>query len=161
MAKVDIPFPTTGNEVVRIVDLTPMSAAVVRVSGPVSELPRLMGEAFAATSGAIELGHGRIAGPPFARYLDSGERVTAEVGFPVAGPVPESGRVHPTFLPGGTVVSAVHVGPYDTLHETYARVQAWFAESGRTPAGEMWEVYWSEPVGDPATWRTEVCWPVG
>lgn len=143
-------------------ELTARQAAVVRIDVPPSAMPDAIGAAFAEVAGAAARAGVGMSGEPFARYVAFGpERIVAEVGFPVAGPVPESGRVHPTFLPGGLVASAVHVGPYDTLHETYARMQAWFAESGRAPGGEMWEVYWSEPVGDPATWRTEVCWPVG
>jgi effector-binding domain-containing protein len=147
--------------VVELRELEPRPAAVVRIDVPPAEISDAIGAAFAEVAGAAARAGVAIGGEPFARYVSFGpERIVAEVGFPVAGPLPETGRVHPTFLPGGLVASAVHVGPYDTLHETYARMQAWIAESGRTPGGEMWEVYWSEPVGDPTTWRTEVCWPV-
>lgn len=58
---------------------------------------------------------------------------------------------------------AWHVGPYDTLAETYAALMGWIGEQGRTVAGPMWEVYWTDPgtEPDPARWRTEVIIPVG
>ena len=159
MAKVDVPIPTVGNEVVRIVDLTPMSAAVVRVSGPVSELPRLMGEAFAATMGAIELGHGRIAGPPFARYLDFGQRVTAEVGFPFVGGLARDDRVYRADLPGGATVTTTHVGPYETIGVAWDAARAWIDEHGLTLTGAPWETYLTGP-DDPGPPVTTVYWPI-
>ena len=139
----------------------PRDAAVVRVEGPAGDLPVLIGPAFGEVAGAMGQAGVGIAGEPFTRYLAwDGGRVEAEVGFPVLRPAPAVGRVYPTTLPGGEVASIVHVGPYDTLHETYAQLQAWLGARGWSPTGPMWEVYWSEPVGDPSTWRTEICWPV-
>jgi AraC family transcriptional regulator len=38
----------------------------------------------------------------------------------------------------------------------------WMQAEGLEPADTMWEVYLSDPSRqpDPATWRTEVWWPV-
>ena len=65
-------------------------------------------------------------------------------------------------LPGGRVVEATHVGPYDTMEATYGEVQQYLAQSGLTPGDVMWESYLSDPEleTDPATWRTQICWPV-
>ena len=55
-----------------------------------------------------------------------------------------------------------HVGPYDTMADTYTQLLAWAADNGLELATGMWEVYLSDPSAepDPATWRTEVFWPV-
>ena len=106
------------------------------------------------------------AGPPFVRYhAREGERVDIEAGFPVAAPLdaPEgAGEVAGSELPGGPAVAAWHVGPYDTLSETYAALEAWLAAQGRAPAGAPWEVYWTDPGAepDPSRWRTEIVWPI-
>ena len=83
-------------------------------------------------------------------------------GFPVAAAITASGDVVASRLPAGQVVEAVHVGPYDTLEQTYREVEAWIAEQGLRGTDVMWESYLSDPGAepDPATWRTLVCGPV-
>lgn len=142
-------------------ELRETPTAVLRVETDSEGMPAAIGRAFGEVAGALGRAGVRIEGPAFTRYLSWGpDAVVAEVGFGVAAPIAPLGRVVPSSLPGGITVSAVHVGPYDTLAVTYERIQAWFAEHGRQAADVMWEVYWSEPVGDPSTWRTEICWPV-
>jgi len=65
-------------------------------------------------------------------------------------------------LPGGRAVSAIHVGPFDTLEQTYTELMAWMAEQRLQPAEHMWEIYLSDPATepDPSTWRTQIVWPV-
>jgi effector-binding domain-containing protein len=60
------------------------------------------------------------------------------------------------------VVSTLHRGPYDTLHEAYAAIEEWMKGEDLTPAGPPWEVYITDPtaVQDPTEWETEVYWPV-
>jgi effector-binding domain-containing protein len=103
-----------------------------------------------------------LAGAPFARYLSFGDRIRAEIGFPVMRPAPDIGRVVPGRLPGGRVASIVHVGSYDGLEQTYGLLTRWLAELGLQATGPLWEVYWSDPEveTDPATWRTEIFAPV-
>lgn len=136
--------------------------AVVHVDVPADELPQAIGEAIGAVEAAMREAGVDLGGPPFARYLDFGPRIRAEVGFPVLRPAPEMGRVVPGRLPGGRIATVLHLGSYDGLHETYARLVAWLAERGLHPSGPMWEVYWSDPEvePDPATWRTELFAPV-
>jgi effector-binding domain-containing protein len=62
-------------------------------------------------------------------------------------------------LPGGPAIGTEHIGPYDTLGLAYAALSAWLSEHGATAASPPWEVYFSEPTGDPATWRTGVLQP--
>jgi effector-binding domain-containing protein len=66
-----------------------------------------------------------------------------------------SGEVSATETPGGDVVAATHIGPYERLGETHANLQEWVGRSRRTLAGKSWEVYgdWNE---DPAKLETTV-----
>jgi effector-binding domain-containing protein len=59
-------------------------------------------------------------------------------------------------LPGGRVVTGLHVGPYDSVGHTYARMTAWAIAHGLHPTQDMWEVYLTDPERepDPARWRT-------
>ena len=42
-----------------------------------------------------------------------------ECGFPVRVAVDGEGQIKKSKLPGGKVVTTMHIGPYDTLAETY------------------------------------------
>lgn len=137
--------------------------AVVRQTVPMTELTDFFGRAFTATMAAVQSQGGQVAGPPFGKYYGTpSDVVDVEAGFPVAAPITPAGEVVPGTLPAGRVVEAVHVGPFDTLETTYAEVMRYFTDAGLTPADVMWECYLSDPEAepDPATWRTQVCWPV-
>ncbi len=147
---------------IEVHELHPREVAVIRVDVPVAELPRAIGEAIGEVESRMAEAGVEMAGPPFARYLGFGPVVAAEIGCPVRRPAPHVGRVFPAQLPGGRIASILHVGPYETINDTYARLEAWLADTGATAGGPMWEVYWSDPVAepDPATWRTEVLVPL-
>jgi len=71
------------------------------------------------------------------------------------------GRAVPIELPAARSPSPAR-RPYETLDQTYGALMGWIAEQGRSVAGPMWEVYWSDPGAepDPTRWRTEVIIPV-
>jgi DNA-binding transcriptional MerR regulator len=56
-------------------------------------------------------------------------------------PVPEGGRVKVHTLPGGTVASTIHRGPYEDLSKAYAALMVWLEPSGYRPVGPSRELY--------------------
>jgi effector-binding domain-containing protein len=78
-----------------------------------------------------------------------------EVGVQVTGTFTPCRRVVPSVLPGGTVATTVHRGPYGGLDGAHTAVRSWCAARGLRIAGPRWEVYgdWRE---DPAELETEV-----
>ena len=144
--------------------------AVVHGSMPQSEMPGFMDGAFPRLFHAVGAAGLVPGGAPFSRYFAfAPERVECEVGVPLAdipGMPPRAfdgaGDVQPGELPAGQVATGWHVGPYDTISETYARLMAWVAEQGREPSGAMWEVYATDPGAepDPAKWRTQLFVPL-
>jgi effector-binding domain-containing protein len=147
----------------RTVELTEQPTAVLRATVPMDQLPAFFARAFAATAAVIATQGQAPAGPPFGLYhgLPSSS-VDVEAGFPVGTPVVPDGVVAPGVLPGGRAVEAVHVGPYDTMGETYGRVEQWMAGRRLARGPVVWESYLSDPERepDPATWRTVIHWPV-
>jgi effector-binding domain-containing protein len=147
-----------------LLTLTPRKAAIVRIEVPVTQLGEAIGTAIGEITSAIAASSLFPIGGPFTHYLRwDGEMVIADVGFPVTGDIVPRGRVVRGALPGGTVASALHVGPYGTIGDTYGRMKAWIRARGSEPGPTMWEVYRRGPSvePDPAAWQTEVCWPVG
>jgi effector-binding domain-containing protein len=85
-----------------------------------------------------------------------------ECGFSIGKPVEGEGQIRSSKLPGGKVITALHVGPYETLAETYGLIQAWIKENGYQVEEDMWETYLTNPceVPDKSKWMTEIFWPI-
>ncbi len=104
------------------------------------------------------------AGPPVAVYDGfAPDRVLLSGGVPVAASFDGDDEVKPRELPGGRVVTTVHVGPYSGLGPAYAAIQEWAKARNDRLGTPSWEVYPMPPGGepDPAKWVTEIYWSVG
>jgi effector-binding domain-containing protein len=153
--------------------LDPRPTAAVRVTTPMSELDlgALFDEHLPNIAHRLADLGAQPSGPPYGRYHQFGpEQAIVEIGIPTSAPASalrpiasaEDGELASSELPGGEVAVAVHIGSYDGLSETYARLEKWVGAEGRRPAGAPWESYVDDPSEvDPAALRTEVCWPVG
>lgn len=134
--------------------------AVVRATVPLRDLPAFMSRAFAAVVDALARQDVHVTGPPLALYRSvSGDAVDVEAGFPVAAEVAPEGEVRPSSVPGGEAVESVHIGPYETLGDTYREMAGWMQRHGRRPTGLSWESYLTAP-DDPAGPETLVVWPI-
>jgi effector-binding domain-containing protein len=101
--------------------------------------------------------------PMFAIYHGYGkDEVDMEVGLPLPKPIPTQGRVVARELPATLAAVTWHHGSYDTIREAFRAVEAWIEKEGRERTGPPWEVYWTSPADDPdpASWRTEVGYPI-
>jgi effector-binding domain-containing protein len=143
--------------------IEPQAAAGVRSEVPMAELPGVFDRGFTAVMRAAEAQGIAITGPPFGFYPRMPtETVEVVAGFPVASRITADGEVMPFELPGGRVVVATHVGPFEAMEKTYAELIAWSQAEGLTLAEGMWESYLSDPSAepDPSTWRTLIVWPL-
>ncbi len=143
--------------------LEPQPAVVIRTKARADALGPAMGELFPAVLGFVLASPAEPEGPPFCRYLAmDGEEWEIECGMAVSEAVAGEGRIEATELPGGAAVTTMHVGPYETLGQSWEVLQGWVAQNGKAAAAAPWEVYWTDPgeVQDPAQWRTEIVIPV-
>lgn len=143
--------------------LEPQPAVVIRKTARQQELGPVMAELLPAVLEFVLAGPAEPAGPPFCRYLlMDGEEWEIECGMAVSEEVAGDGRVEAAELPGGDAVTTMHVGPYDTLGESWAALNGWVGENGKAVRAAPWEVYWTDPgeVQNPAQWRTEIVMPV-
>ncbi|HEV2846709.1 MAG TPA: GyrI-like domain-containing protein [Thermoanaerobaculia bacterium] len=132
-----------------------------KVSFP--ELSEKLGQFVGEVFGYLQGQGAEPAGPPFTRYHGfEGDKIDFEAGLPTQKALPGSGRIQPGELPGGPVVSTVHMGGYENLPQAGAALDSWVAENGREAAGANWEFYWVAPGhnADPSSWKTEVFKPV-
>jgi effector-binding domain-containing protein len=104
------------------------------------------------------------SGPPFLvteGEMDDPAGLDLVLGVPVDGPFTGAGEVTEGTLPGGTVASALHVGSYRSIGETYGALTSWIAQQGRQIAGPPVETYVSDPdETSTEELRTEVRFPV-
>lgn len=143
--------------------IEPQPAAVVRAEVPMSELRSVFDRGIPAAMQAAQAQGVAITGPPFGFYPRApAATVEVLVGFPVGGAIEPAGDVVPFELPGGRVATGTHVGPYDQLEQTYGELAEWARAQEITLPDGMWECYLSDPSAepDPASWRTQIIWPL-
>jgi effector-binding domain-containing protein len=145
-----------------IVELEPQPAAVVQAEVPMAELPAFFGRAFGAVMEAVARQGLSVVGPPFGYYPKMpGDLVAVAAGFPVSAEVTPEGEVTSLVLPGGRALTVEHVGPYDTLEQTYGELATWVEKNGLATDDVMWESYLTDPDTEPPeNWRTLITWPL-
>lgn len=148
---------------IQMVERPEQTTAAVREQVPMAELADFFSRAFQAIMTALQEQGVQPVGAPFGKYYGQpGAMVDVEAGFPVSAPIAPLGNVIPGYLPGGRVVEATHIGPFDTMERTYAELEQYFAEAELTPGEVMWESYVTDPETepDPAKWHTQISWPI-
>ena len=153
----------TVGQTIEIVELRPQRVATIRRTVPRTGLGAFFMEVFPKLDAAIRAGGGESAGATYARYYNQDPAAfDTEAGIPFRGPFTGSADIAVRELPGGRAARIVHVGPYDTLPEEYARLDAWIAEQGEHRGTGPWESYVETPASaPPSSLRTEVYWPIG
>jgi effector-binding domain-containing protein len=142
---------------VELVDLQPRQVAVVRGHVVVGEIPGFLGAAFGEVIQALSAQGLAPAGPPFGRFVPSGDGFDVEAGFPTTGGVEPAGQVVPGELPGGPAARVMHKGGYGEVAAAYQAAADWVGEHGYVATAPPWETYLDGPeVAEP---RTVVCLP--
>ncbi|SEC98682.1 DNA-binding transcriptional regulator, MerR family [Nocardioides exalbidus] len=119
---------------------------------------------FAGALAELDAAIGTRTGPPGGVYDNSlFEEGQGHVllHLPAADP-PRRGRVRPVTLPAVELAVATHVGPHDDADITYGELGSWVVANALAVAGPVRETYLVGPADDPdpATWRTEIGWPI-
>ncbi|WP_350278350.1 MerR family transcriptional regulator [Kribbella sp. HUAS MG21] len=153
--------PPDGEPAVELRSEPARMVAAITAVVTLDEVLRWYDGAMAELDAAVPVGR---LGPPGGHYdneLFTVGRGTVRVYHPVAEP-PSYGRVRPVELPPVELAATVHKGPHDDIEVTYGRLATWVHEHALSVAGPVQETYAVGPRDDvdPATWRTEIAWPV-
>ena len=135
----------------------------IRTSTTMDEIGNVIGPLFGEVYGYIQQSGHKPAGMPLAIYHSMpGDSVELECAMPIASPLAGSGRIQAGELPAGTAVTVTHIGPYDTLGQTWAALTEWMKSRGLDAAAAPWEVYATDPGAEPdsSKWRTDIFFPV-
>ncbi len=138
-------------------ELSPQPAVVEVAVTDDAGLPGVVDSGFPRLFGRLaELGV-EPAGPPYIRYLRTGEELELELGIPVG---PDAGQS--SGLPGGRAAVLRYVGPFSGLRDACEALGRWVAGQGEEPAGPFWESYVTNPRDEPdsSKWITEIVQPI-
>ena len=138
-------------------ELSPQPAVVEVAVTDDAGLPAVVDSGFPRLFGRLaELGV-EPAGPPYIRYLRTGEELELELGIPVGPDAEQSSG-----LPGGRAAVLRHVGPFSGLRAACEALGRWVAGQGEEPAGPFWESYVTNPREEPdsSKWITEIVQPI-
>jgi effector-binding domain-containing protein len=153
---------------IKIKEIMEQPTLTIRETATMASIPERMGEIFSEIIAFMNKKGIAPAGAPFAFWHNmNSESISKgvfdmECGFPVGMPVEGASQIKASRLPGGKVVAALHIGPYEALAETYEVVQTWIKEKGYLVEEDMWETYLTNPceVPDKSRWMTEIFWPI-
>ena len=141
---------------IELADSKPIITAVVRSRVPAQELARFVPAACGEVWSFIRSAGLQRPGRHTALYLDDG---FVEVGAEVSEAFTGNERIHCAQLPGGSVATTVHLGPYARLKDAHEAIREWCATHGHRFSGTCWEIYghWEENWNtDPSKIRTDV-----
>lgn len=125
-----------------------------------------MGEAFGTLMGFMGEHGIATSGAPMSIYHGfSDSQATFDVAVPVAAADADRAAGHADIKGGATqagqALKAVHVGPYDTLADTYNRIMPYMEKEGLTMSGPCWEIYMNDPGHTPPEdLITEIYFPI-
>lgn len=134
----------------------------IRVTVPAEELPKALGEGYGEIMGYLASRGVQPSGMPFTMYYNMDmSALDVEMGLPVAQPLEGQGRIEPGTLPGGRAAVALHVGPYESLDQTYEKLTDYVKREGLETEPYMYESYLNDP-GEvpPEELKTEVVFPL-
>jgi effector-binding domain-containing protein len=153
---------------IKIIEVKEQPTLTIRESTTLSAIPEKIGGIFAEILAFMEKRGISPVGAPFAYWHNMGPDCInkgifdMECGFPVSVPVEGVGQIKKSKLPGGKVITAMHIGSYDTLAQTYEEVLSWIKENGYQVEDDMWETYLTNPCEEPdqSKWMTEIFFPI-
>jgi len=148
---------------IEVREVDPQLMVSIRTTCQAAEIAAVLQEILPEVYKFLERLGVKPSGPPFTRFHGFDQnRVDLESGLPVSESVEGKGRIEPGELPGGTVVTTMHVGPYEKLPEAHDALHVWMRKKNKTPSGPQWEYYWTDPgeEPDPSKRRTELIWPI-
>ena len=146
---------------VELVPVQAVTTAVVKGTVATKDLTSFFDDSFRVLGTVLAHQSVTSTGPAFACYQGRvDETAVLEVGFPTDRAIEPEGSAEAGTLPAGRVARTVHAGSFDTLSETWQRLESWITDHGLTPSEVFWEVYLTEPIPDmdPADLRTELNW---
>lgn len=136
-------------------------ALTIRIRTSVDKLPMVIGQGFGQLAAHLGTLGEHLAGLPFVAYhnMDMAD-LDVELGFPVAGMLPEDGDIKYAPVPGGLIISCMYLGPYCDMRPVYDEMAAWIASNGYIASGTAYEHYLNGPGTPEEQLLTQIVMPL-
>lgn len=122
----------------------------IRTRTSVQALPQTLGRAYGVIAQYLVELREPPSGAPYAAYHNMDmQNMDVEIGFPVAHALPGKGEIQPSEIPGGKVVTCLHIGPYSEVKPAYDALTGWMQAHGHQPAGVAYEMYLNDSANTP------------
>lgn len=148
---------------VEVKELGAQPVVQIRFTAKRDEIGAKLGPAYGTLMAHLNKHGAQPVMMPLARYFSVAEDMLAmAAAMAVAKPLASEGDIEADELPAGTAAATWHIGPYEGLAETNAKLEQWITESGHEAKPESWEVYVTDPGSepDPQKWRTQIFRPL-
>ncbi len=153
---------TTTAPEVQLEDMKEKSVVGIRFHTKGSELPGNLQKVYARVLEHLKT-HFSKSDSAYCLYHDMEKQPwDVEAGFVVHQIVASQDDIEFGTLPGGRMATLWHIGPYNTLNDSWMALDAYIKEHHLHPNKVMWELYTTDPATepDPTKQRTLLVWPV-
>ena len=145
--------------------IAPMFTLVIPGKGTMQEMNSQMSGLYGQLMAEMGSQGLQITGAPYSHYIsfDQASGVTEYlVGIHVSGKGKNSGIIKAVNYPEMQVIQAIHTGPYEDLHVSYARIMEYIAVNKLQITGETIEFYFTDPSQEPdiTKWQTLITFPL-
>lgn len=125
----------------------------------------IQAESFGQLMGALKGDHSLLSGMPMTishRYDPETMIMDLEFAVPVSADLEAPEGVSKGLIPAGECVWATHYGAYESLAETWDKMERYMAYHKLTPRWSPYEVYVTDPMTEPDTskWETRIVYPI-
>ncbi len=135
---------------------------MIRKQAAVQNLPQVLGEAYGMLAQYLgEIGE-TPAGAPYVAYFNMDmQALDIEIGFPVGRVLPGRDVILAGEIPGGKIVTSLHIGPYSECGPAYQAMNEWIQVHGYEAAGPAYEFYLNDPQETPpAELKMQIVFPL-
>ena len=147
---------------ISVKEVSPFVYCCIPHTGPFTEIEKIIGQLMPA----MQSQNVAPAGPMIGIFYNSPEEVKPEelqweIGFPVTAQVQVLAPLEKKIWEYKTVVSAIHIGPYENTGETIAKMMEWMNAEGLAMIGPLMERYLTMPTPGtkPEDMKTEIWIP--
>jgi len=152
----------TAEEEISVKEVTPFTYVCLAHQGPFADMPDVIGRMWQHTR---QQNIFPSLGPTIGVYYSTPDLVQPtelewEIGFPITPQILVQAPLEKKQWSFTSVISTVHMGPPETVGETYTKIKEWMENNNYLHAGPILERYWADPSQvRPEAQRTEIWVP--
>jgi len=136
----------TTEEEITVMEVTSFTYVCLPHKGPFTDMPEVIGMMWQHTRQQNIFPSAAVIGVYYSTPdLVAQEELEWEIGFPITPQTLVQAPLEKKLWNFTNVISTVHIGPYETIGETYAKIKEWMENNNYLHGGPILERYLSDP----------------